>query len=134
MFTALFGFVVTIAGALLLFPRYGHAGVAAAVGCAGWASSLVLGVILRRRGWLSFDTGIARRILGIVAASIIMAAALLLCLYAQTQIATGVSLAITRLLTLIVLIPLGLAVYLFSLRLFGIVHIGELIAAARHRV
>lgn len=138
MFTALFGFAVTIAGAVLLFPHYGHAGVAAAVGCAGWASALVLAVILWRRGWLSFDTGLARRLLGIVAASAIMAAALVLCLYAQAHlqahIATAVSSATARLLTLVVLIPSGLAVYLLGLRLFGVIHIGELVAAARQRI
>jgi len=133
MLAALFGFAVTIAGALLLFPHYGHGGVAAAVGCAGWASSLVLGVILRRHGWLSFDAGIARRILGIVAASAIMAATLMLCLYAQAYIGSGGSSVTMRFVTLVVLIPLGLAVYLLSLRLFGIVHIGELVAATRHR-
>ena len=134
MFTALFGFVVTIAAALVLFPRYGHAGVAAAVGCAGWASSLVLGIVLRRRHWLALERGIVRRLAAIVAASAIMAAALTLCLHLETHVLGVITSATVRLLTLIVLIPLGLAVYLFCLQLLSVIRIGQLVNALRRGI
>ena len=90
-------------------------------------------IALRWRNWLSFEKGIARRLVIIVLASAIMAAALMLCLQLETQlVATGTTL-ITRLLTLIVLIPLGVGVYLLSLQVFGVVRIGELVAAALRR-
>lgn len=134
MFTALFGLAVMIAGALLLFPYYGHAAVAASVGCAGWASSLALFIVLRRRGWLAFEAGLARRLLAIVAASAIMAVALALCLHAQVSITANLASTMARLITLVVLIPLSLGIYLSCLWAFGIVHIGDIVAAARQRI
>ena len=133
MFAALFGFTVSVAAALFAFPRYGHVGVAASVGCAGWVSSLALLIALWQREWLSFERGILRRIFGIVMASAVMTAVLVMCLHLEAQFIAAPSLFIMRLFTLILLIPLGLGIYLLCLQLFGIARIGGLIKAAVKR-
>ena len=43
----------------LLFPRYGHVGVAAAIALSGWVGAALLGVVLARRGWLAVDRALA---------------------------------------------------------------------------
>src|SRR5262249_4146865 len=76
MLAALAGLAIAIAGALLLFPIYGHVGVAAALAAAGWMGSLVLGTLLARRGWLAGDRDLRRRLPGIVLATVAMGAVL----------------------------------------------------------
>src|SRR5262245_65576268 len=51
MLAALIGLVTAIAGALALFPKFGHIGVAAAIALSGWVGAAVLGIVLARRGW-----------------------------------------------------------------------------------
>jgi putative peptidoglycan lipid II flippase len=58
---------------MLLFPRFGHVGVAAAIGISGWVGALVLNFILGRRGWLGLDADARRRLPRIALATIVMA-------------------------------------------------------------
>jgi putative peptidoglycan lipid II flippase len=46
MLAALAGLAAALAGALVLFPRYGHVGVAAAIAISGWVGATLLGAIL----------------------------------------------------------------------------------------
>ena len=46
MLAALAGLATALAGALVLFPRYGHVGVAAAIAISGWVGATLLGAIL----------------------------------------------------------------------------------------
>src|SRR5262249_56926601 len=70
MLAALIGLTTAIVGGILLFPRFGHVGVAAAIAISGWVGASVLNFILRRRGWLSLDAEARLRLPAIILASI----------------------------------------------------------------
>ena len=76
MLAALAGLATALAGALVLFPRYGHVGVAAAIAISGWVGATLLGAILLARGWLGVDRAAARRLPRIMLATAVMGAAL----------------------------------------------------------
>jgi putative peptidoglycan lipid II flippase len=131
MLAALAGLAAAVAGSLALFPGYGHVGVAAAIGLSGWVGAIVLGVILRRRGWLHLDREAARRLPRIVAATLVMGLAVfgMHALIAPAFGADGSQL--TRLAALALLVASGLAVYLTSIELFGVARLRDLIRAIR---
>ncbi|MET0632400.1 MAG: lipid II flippase MurJ [Xanthobacteraceae bacterium] len=133
MLAALAGLATAVAGALVLFPHYGHVGVAAAIAISGWVGAALLGAILARRGWLRCDRGAARRLPRIVAATLIMG---MVIFAAHDLLASlpGASGSLARLALLVVLVALGLAVYLASLELLGVARLRDLIAAVRARL
>jgi putative peptidoglycan lipid II flippase len=134
MLAALAGLTVAVAGALALFPYWGHVGVAAAIGASGWVGALLLGALLWRRGWLGLDRDAMERLPRIAAATLVMGGALLgLDALRAHLIATGGS-PLTRIAVLGILITTGLAVYLASLQLFGVARLRDLFAAVRSRV
>ena len=114
MLAALAGLATAVAGALALFPHYGHVGVAAAIAISGWVGATLLGAILRRRGWLRLDRDAARRLPRIVLATMVMGIAIFGAheLLASPSIAGG---SLARLAVLVLLVAIGLAVYLASL-------------------
>lgn len=124
MLTALCGLAAAIAGSLLLFPRYGHVGVAAAIGASAWVGCATLGVVLKRRGRLRLDAEARRRLPRIVAATIAMAAAVALA--AHFAHAPG---AAERLALLVGLVALGVAVYAAALELLGVARLKDLATA-----
>ncbi len=67
---------VNIAGSLLLFPVFGHVGIAAATSLSGWTNALLLSVTLMRRGHFRFDAATARRVPLLVLSSALMGGAL----------------------------------------------------------
>ena len=69
MLTALMGLATAVTGALLLFPSYGHVGVAAAIGASGWVAAMLAGATLIHRGWLRIDCVIGNRPLRLMAAT-----------------------------------------------------------------
>ena len=133
MLAALAGLATAVAGALVLFPHYGHVGVAAAIAISGWVGAALLGAILARRGWLRCDRGAARRLPRIVAATLIMG---MVIFAAHDLLASlpGASGSLARLALLVVLVALGLAVYLASLELLGVARLRDLVAAVRARL
>jgi putative peptidoglycan lipid II flippase len=126
MLAALAGLAAAVAGALALFPRYGHVGVAAAIGISGWVGATLLGAILRRRGWLQLDRGAARRLPRIVAATIVMGIAIL---GAHELLATSfhASGSPARLAVLALLVAIGLATYLACLQMLGVARMRDLL-------
>src|SRR5258706_2243653 len=74
MYTALCGLATAVTGALILFPRYGNAGVAAAIALSGWVGATLLAAILWRRGWLRIEAEAWRRVPRIVLATLVMGA------------------------------------------------------------
>ena len=60
--------------ALILMRFMAHAGIALATALAAWLNAIVLGVVLLRRGHLSFDARLRRRAPRIVAAAALMGA------------------------------------------------------------
>lgn len=134
MIAALCGLATTIVGSLLLFPRYGHVGVAAAIAGSGWVGATLLGVILWRRRWLNIDSEARRRLPLLVLATVLMGAVILggYELLAFGYDVTGSALA--RLATLAVLVIAGLAAYLAALQALGAANLAQFLAAVRHRL
>jgi putative peptidoglycan lipid II flippase len=133
MLAALAGLATAVAGALLLFPRYGHVGVAAAIGGAGWVGAAILIVALARRGWLQVDADFRRRLPRIIAATLVMGSALLAFKALATSSLGTPQTASLRLVLLALWIPGGLLVYLAALQILGAARLNELVAAVRHR-
>jgi putative peptidoglycan lipid II flippase len=131
MWTGLAALAAAVAGALTLFPRYGHVGVAAAIAGSGWTGAVIIGVILWRRGWLALAPAGQRRLWRIGAAAIAMGLALsgMLDLLAAA-FAPGES-GLVRVAVLALLIAAGLAVYLAALQALGVARLRELAAALR---
>jgi len=130
MLAALFGLAAAVAGALALFPAFGHIGVAAAIALSGWVGAALLCVVLTRRGWLVIEPGLAARLGRIVAASLAMA---LVLVGLQWALAIPVSSTTLRAVRLAVLVVAGLATYAAVLQLLGVTRLRVLLAAVRER-
>jgi putative peptidoglycan lipid II flippase len=132
MLTALCGLAAAIVGSLLLFPRAGQVGVAAAIGLSGWVGAAALGVVLRRRHWLALDADARRRLPRIVLASAVMGICIEGCLIFLTP---GLALsAEERAIVLVTLVAVGVCTYVFTLQLLAVVSFKTLVAALRERV
>ena len=127
MLAALAGLAAAIVGAVLLFPHYGHVGVAAAIALSGWVGATLLGLILYRRGWLRLDASGWRRLPRIVLATLVMGGAVAYATHALTAPTSSLG----RLAILAALVTLGVAVYLAALQLLGVTKLKDLIAAVR---
>ena len=128
MLATLAGFATAIIGGVLLFPRFGYVGVAAAIAVSGWVGAGLLGTLLFRRRWLRIDADALRRLPRICLATIAMAAVVG---YTNRVIgAGGVSLA-ARLAVLAALITIGVAAYVAALRLLGVLTFKELAGLQR---
>jgi putative peptidoglycan lipid II flippase len=134
MWAALCGLAAAIAGGLLLFPRYGYVGVAAAIALSGWVGAALLGGALHRRGWLPFDRDGRRRLPRIVIATIIMGAAVAGgVVVGHVLFPASAESAIGRLALLAVLVALGLLIYAAALEILGVVKLKHLIAELRRQ-
>jgi putative peptidoglycan lipid II flippase len=132
MWTALAGLLAAIVFGLLLFPRFGYVGVAAAIAMSGWVGALLLGVLLTRRGWLKLDSGAARRLPRILAATLIMGAVIAVVgAIAQVALPNLAGSGSGQLALLATMVTLGLAVYAAALAYLGVIRVVDLIAALR---
>ena len=132
MLAALCGLAAAIIGGVLLFPRYGHVGVAATIALSGWVGAALLGVMLWRRGWLRLDMTAAHRLPRIALATLIMSAAVAFGLTAgHTLFADFAVSALGRLFLLAVLVALGIAIYLAALHILGVATLKDLRSAVR---
>jgi len=129
MLAALAGLVAAVLGALLLFPAFGHVGVAAAIALAGWVGPSLLGVALARRRWLAGDRNLVGRLAGIVMAAVVMGVAV----FALKVLLSGQDSTIGRIAVLAVLVVTGLATYGVALQLFGVARLNALLASVRNR-
>ena len=131
MLVALVGLAAAIAGALALFPSFGHVGVATAIALSGWVGAALLCAVLARRHWLATEPGLGGRLARIVMASLAMALVLIGLQWGLAAIpASSVAL---RVLRLAVLVAAGLATYALALQLFGVTRLATLLAAVRER-
>jgi len=130
MFAALIGLAAAILGGILLFPRFGYVGVAAAIAISGWVGACVLNFILRRRGWLGLDADARRRLPRILLATTVMAGAVAFSTHAVSP--EGAASSLGRLVTLAALVIFGVAVYLAALQWLGVAKLKDLAAAVRH--
>jgi putative peptidoglycan lipid II flippase len=101
MLAALAGLAAAIIGGVLLFPRFGYVGVAAAIAVSGWVGAGLLGTLLFRRRWLRIDAAAWRRLPRICLATITMAAVVG---YANHAIGAGGASSATRLAILAALV------------------------------
>ena len=132
MLTALCGLAAAVAGSVLLFPQFGHVGVAGAIALSAWVGAALLGIILSLRGWLRIEVASSKRMRLIVRATIMMALVLILVLLAQHRFFPGLqNVTLGRIALLIVLVPLGVAVYAGGLHIFGVLTLKHLRAALR---
>jgi putative peptidoglycan lipid II flippase len=134
MLAALCGLAAAIIGGVLLFPHYGHTGVATAFGLSGWIGAAVLGSVLRRRGWLRLDREARRRLPRIAIATVAMGiavgcgavAALRLFPAAETS-------SFGRLFMLLGLVTLGIVIYGAALHALDVAKLREIAAEIRTR-
>jgi putative peptidoglycan lipid II flippase len=133
MLAALAGLAAAIAGALLLFPHYGHVGIATAIAGSGWVGAATLALVLARRRWLHFDRAERRRLPMIGLATLAMAGALVALRQGLEPWFTAGAPGILRLAALAILVAAGLLVYAGLLHVLRVARIGDLIAAARER-
>jgi putative peptidoglycan lipid II flippase len=120
MRAALIGFIVAIAGSLLLLPDFGHVGIALAVAASGWTSAALLGVLIARRFGFSLDDAAKRRLPRIVLATVLMG---LVLEGAQRLLAPWLGIgaaAAMRAAVLGAVIVVGIAIYLLLLRVLGV--------------
>jgi putative peptidoglycan lipid II flippase len=117
MLTALAGLAASATGAFLLFPLYGHVGIAWAISTCGFVSAALLGIALLRRGWLTVDATFWRRMALIAVATVLMGAAVAGLRMLLAPVSSG---SITALVTMIIMVVAGLGIYLAALRLFGV--------------
>jgi putative peptidoglycan lipid II flippase len=129
MYAALTGLAAASLGALLLFPEFGHVGVAAAIAVSGWVGAVILAVILTRRGWVRLDREVRWRIPLIVIATAAMAVVLHFAQGALEPMWASSATATERSATLVLLVLLGLATYAAILHLTRVLSLRELIAS-----
>lgn len=113
------GLAATLAAAMVASPRYGFAGIAAAIALGAWVTAIWHAAALAVRNERAIDAQGARNLGFILLASVAMAAAVA----AAQQIipVTAACSTWTRASALAALIALGLIVYAACLRLFGVV-------------
>jgi putative peptidoglycan lipid II flippase len=129
LFAALTGLTAAALAAILLFPGYGHVGIAAAIGIGAWTGAAVLGAILLSRGWLRIDADARRRLPFILLAALVMGVVLTNANdWLSPYFGTG---GAPRWVLLAGLIALGIATYLLVLRTFRVALPGELLSAVR---
>jgi putative peptidoglycan lipid II flippase len=133
MYTALCGLATAVTGALILFPRYGHVGIAAAIALSGWIGATLLAAILWRRGWLLIEAEAWRRVPRIMLATVVMGAFIagMDALLTSWLNISGSSFA--RIAALGLTVAAGLSLYVGCLQALGVASVRNLLRAIRER-
>jgi putative peptidoglycan lipid II flippase len=130
MRATLMGLAVAVIGSVVLFPFWGHVGIAIAISLSGWATAAMLAVLIARRIGFHIDALARRRLPRIFGAALGMGVAIeLVWMHAAAWIegASGAACAAT----LMLLVALGLGSYGALLRILGVAAMSDLIAVAR---
>lgn len=127
----LVGFVVAIAGSILLLPAFGHVGIAMATAASGWVSALLMAVVIARRFGFAIDAEARRRLPRIALAAVAMGFVVEGGRRLATPWLAADAPTALRAAALAGLIGLGLAVYFGLLRATGVAAPRELIRAIR---
>ncbi len=131
MYTALCGLAAAVTGAVILFPRYGHVGIAGAIALSGWVGATLLAVILWRRGWLRIEAEAWRRVPRIMLATFVMGASIA---GANALLTSWLDMSgswLARVGALGLLVAAGLALYLGCLQALGVASARILLRAIR---
>jgi putative peptidoglycan lipid II flippase len=132
MRATLFGLAVAVIGSLIMMPAMGHTGVALAIALSGWASAVLLGVLIARRVGFSVDAEARRRLPRIVLSAIAMGLVLGAARHASDALASTGS-GLVRAALLAALILAGLAVYMAALRVLRVTTLSDLTLSLRRR-
>jgi len=132
MRAALFGFAIAIVGSLALMPVFGHVGIAFAIAFSGWASAILLGVLIARRIGFALDGAARSRLPRIALSALLMGAAVEAARRGLLPWLAGEGNAI-RALALAAVIAFGLAVYGVALHLLGVTKFTDIVLAVRRR-
>jgi putative peptidoglycan lipid II flippase len=134
MYAALCGLATAVTGSLLLFPYYGHVGIAGAIALSGWVGAILLAVILWRRGWLHVEPAALNRVPRIMIATVIMGVAIAAGDMVLTSLLDLSGSQVARILTLLALVVAGLLIYLGSLQALGVASLKVLVTAIGGRL
>ncbi len=133
MIAGLCGLAAAVAGAVILFPHYGHVGIAAAIAASGWIGATIMTAILWRRGWLQIDSAAFRRLPRILLAAAVMGAFIAGADDALTSWTDVTSTAAARVTALGLLVAAGLGLYVACLQALGAASVQQLVRAVRQR-
>jgi putative peptidoglycan lipid II flippase len=134
MFAALCGLAAAVTGAVILFPRYGHVGIAAAIAASGWIGATLLTAILWRRGWLRIEAAAWRRMPRILLATSVMGTFIVGAEAALTAWSDITGSPAVRAAALGLLVLAGLGLYVACLQALGVVSVQRLLRAVRERI
>jgi putative peptidoglycan lipid II flippase len=134
MLAALCALAAAVTGAIILFPRYGHVGIAAAIAASGWIGATLLTAILWRRGWLRIEVTSWQRLPRILLATSVMGAFIAGADVALTSWLGLSSSSLARLAALGLMVALGLGLYLGCLQALGVASARTLLHAVRERL
>ncbi len=134
MFAALCGLTAAVAGALILFPRYGHVGIAAAIAASGWIGATLLTGILWRRGWLRIEPAAWWRLRRILLATLAMGAFIGGADAALTRWSDISGTQSARIAALVIMVVAGLGLYIACLQALGVTSMQKLLHAIRGRL
>ena len=133
MYTALCGLVTAVTGALVLFPRYGHVGIAAAIALSGWIGATLLATILWRRGWVRIEAEAWWRVPRIIVAALVMGAFIAGAYALLTGWLNISGSSFARIAVLGLMVAAGLGLYLGCLQALGVASMRILLNAVRER-
>ena len=132
MWFSLVSVVVNISGSLLLFPFFGHIGIAAATAISGWINFALLAGVLWHRGDFRPSAETMRRIAMIVLASIAMGATVFGMHLALDSLLTSTS-TLIRLLGVVLVIGVAAIIYFAIVIASGAVDRNQLLSVLRRR-
>jgi putative peptidoglycan lipid II flippase len=133
MYAALCGLATAVIGAVVLFPHYGHVGVAAAIALSGWVGATLLGTILWRRGWLRIEAATWWRMPRIAVATLVMGSIIAAAEASFVFLLDVSGSSFVRIATLGILVVGGLGIYMLCLQAFGVASVRTLVRAVRER-
>jgi putative peptidoglycan lipid II flippase len=133
MYAALCGLATAVTGALILFPHYGHVGIAAAIALSGWIGATLLAVILWRRGWLRIERRARWRMPRIGLATLVMGGVIAGGEALLTSLFDISGSSFARIASLGLLVAIGLGVYVLCLQAFGVTSARRLLQAIGER-
>ena len=124
----IFAMVLNIVLIIVLMPQFGHLGIAAATSTSVWVNAFLLGYLLRKRGDLTFDDRLLKRVPRILITSALMGAALW---FAIDMFWQNDATSITRILIMAACVCGGITVYALSAQLLGATSFSELKATLK---
>jgi putative peptidoglycan lipid II flippase len=124
--------LVNVAGAFLLFYLFGHVGIAAATSLSAWVNTVLLGLTLHRRGYLSADAILRRRLPLLGVASLLMGGGLYFSARALHRYVDDPHLGV-QVIVLAVLVFLGLFLFTLFSQLTGAMDVRRLVRGVLKR-